>query len=173
MRSLRCSSLHPDLGHLDRPTSRRRFSAAPLEVFDLDRLDPVGDVKTENSREEVHLALDRAPDVPFLAEPVLLALERNVCVGQLLFLANLDELLSLIWRHDLVLETLEENHRHCQVVREVDRGAIPVEVGSRWIRPDEGIEVVRLELVRLLDEALEVTDSEMAGPGVVEVALGE
>src|SRR6202140_5867906 len=29
-RSLRCSSLHPDLGHLDRRISRRRFSAAPL-----------------------------------------------------------------------------------------------------------------------------------------------
>src|ERR1700681_2561616 len=30
MHSLRCSSLHPDLGHLDRRISRRRFSAAPL-----------------------------------------------------------------------------------------------------------------------------------------------
>jgi hypothetical protein len=30
MRSLRCSSLHPDLGHLDRRISRRWFSAAPL-----------------------------------------------------------------------------------------------------------------------------------------------
>src|ERR1700686_4468307 len=30
MRSLCCSSLHPDLGHLDRRISRRRFSAAPL-----------------------------------------------------------------------------------------------------------------------------------------------
>src|SRR5216684_7495821 len=34
MRSLRCSSLHPDLGHLDRRISRRRFSAAPLAVLD-------------------------------------------------------------------------------------------------------------------------------------------
>jgi hypothetical protein len=30
MRSLRCSSLHPDLGHLDRRISRRGFSAPPL-----------------------------------------------------------------------------------------------------------------------------------------------
>src|SRR5579864_5566727 len=30
MRSLRCSSLHPDLDHLDRRISRRGFSAVPL-----------------------------------------------------------------------------------------------------------------------------------------------
>src|SRR5438046_9315339 len=30
MRSLRCSSLRPDSGHLDRPISRRRFSAVAL-----------------------------------------------------------------------------------------------------------------------------------------------
>jgi len=30
MRSLRCSSLHPDLGHLDRRISRRGFPAGPL-----------------------------------------------------------------------------------------------------------------------------------------------
>src|SRR6266581_3162929 len=30
MRSLRCSELHPNLGHLDRRISRRRFPAAPL-----------------------------------------------------------------------------------------------------------------------------------------------
>jgi len=30
MRSLRCSSLHPDLGHLDRRISRRGLPAAPL-----------------------------------------------------------------------------------------------------------------------------------------------
>jgi len=30
MRSLRCSSLRPDLGHLDRRISRRGLSAVPL-----------------------------------------------------------------------------------------------------------------------------------------------
>jgi len=30
MRSLRCSELHPHLGHLDRRISRRGFPAAPL-----------------------------------------------------------------------------------------------------------------------------------------------
>src|SRR5450759_704001 len=34
MHSLRCSSLHPDLSHLDRRISRRRFSAAPLNGQD-------------------------------------------------------------------------------------------------------------------------------------------
>src|SRR6266851_3034930 len=158
--------------HADLPTENDR-AGAWLEVHYLDRLDLVGDFETEDPREEVHFPLDRAPDVLLLPEPVLLALEWDVRVGQLLLLANGDEFLGLARRHDLVLESLEEDHRNLEVVGEMDRRAIPVEVGSFRIGTDECVRVVSLELVRLLDKQHEVADPEMAGAGVVEITLGQ
>src|SRR5437667_5527563 len=45
-----------------------------------------------------------------------------------------------------------------------------IEVLPLGIRPDEAVEVARLELVGLLDERLEIADPEVAGPGREGVA---
>src|SRR5947207_5125971 len=144
-----------------------------LEVLDLHRLDLVRELKTEDPREEVELALRRAPDSLVLAKPVLLAFERHVREGQLLLPARGHEHLGLVGRHDLVLETLEQDARRAQPVGEVDRRARAVHVSALRIRADQRVAVVRLELMRLLHEQLEVGDPVVARARVVEVALGQ
>src|ERR1700693_293336 len=144
-----------------------------LEVLDLDRFDLVSDLEPKDPRQEVHLPLDRAPDVLLLPESVLLALEWDVRIRQHLLPADGNEFLGLTRRHDLILEALEEDHRNLEVVREVDCGAIPVHVRSLRIRTDERVDIARLELVSVFNERLEVADPEMARAGVVEITLGQ
>src|SRR5205823_5531141 len=108
-----------------------------------------------------------------LPEPMLLPFEQHVRKRQVLLPASLDERLRLVWRDDLVFRALEENHRTFHVVGEMNRRALPVDVRALRIRTDQRLAVTRLELVRLLDEELEVTDPVMARAGGVEVATGQ
>src|SRR5205823_956077 len=135
---------------------RRRTLPAVLQVLDGYRLDAVGRLDAEHAREEVLLALDRALDVLVLAKPVLLALVRDVGVRQLLLPARLDERLGLVGWNDFVFEALEQDDRALQLVCESNRRAVAVHVDALWIWADKRLAVVRLELVRLHDEKLEV-----------------
>src|SRR5487761_706988 len=104
---------------------------------------------------------------------MLLTRERQICEGQLLPFTDRDELFSLAWRHDLVIEALEQDHRAVEVVGEVDGGSFAVQIRPLRVRTDQSVEVTRFELVRVLDERNQIADSEVAGAGIEKIAFGE
>src|SRR5207302_2916382 len=68
---------------------------------------------------------------------------------------------------------LKEDHRTVEIVGEVDGGSFAVQVGALRVRTNEGIEIARLELVRVLDESDEVTDSVVTRAGIEEITFGK
>ena len=68
----------------------------------------------------------------------------------------------MIGWNDLVLEPLEENQRARQAVDEVDRRPRAIDIPGGRIRADHGVEIARLELVRVLGERLDVADAVIA-----------
>src|SRR5712691_12481366 len=141
------------------------------KVLDRYRLDGVRRLETEDAGVEVKLGVDRAPDVRCAPEPVLLPFEGDVGVRQLLGLACGDELLGLAGRHDPIVEPLEKDDRAAQMIGEVDRRALAIEVGALRVWPDQRFEIARFELVRLVPERFEVADAEMRRACAEEVLL--
>src|SRR5947207_5425363 len=143
-----------------------------FKILNLHRLDVVRRAEAEDLRQKEELSLHRPADRRVLAEAVLLALKGHVRIWQLLLLAHRDERLRLARGDDLVLEALEQDDRAAEPVGEVDRGTVEVDVATFGIGAEQGVAVVGLELVRLLDEQLEGTDPVVARARVVEIAPG-
>src|SRR6266496_2685679 len=93
----------------------RLFIAAPSElsreILDGNRLDVAGRLESEDAPEEVELCVEGALDIFGLAETMSLAFESNIGVRQTLAPQSLNHDLRLIGWDDLVVETLEDNHR--------------------------------------------------------------
>src|SRR5438477_79271 len=156
-----------------RATPAQSNNTRASAVLDPHRLDVVRRLEAEDLGQEAQLSLERAADVLVLPEPMLLPLEKDVGVGQVVSPARLDEALRLVGRNDHVLVALEEDDGAPHLVREVDRGAFSIDIRALGIWTDQGLAGVRFELVRLLDDKLEVADPVVARAGVVEVAPGE
>ena len=76
-------------------------------------------------------------------------------------------------RHDPVLEPLQDQDRHRDLIEEVDRRAIAVSLGHRRIWADEALVVARFELVAIARDHLQVGDPERADARSEYVAEGE
>src|SRR5437870_3086779 len=114
---------------------------------------------------EEEFRLQAADDRLRSTEAVLLALEGEVRHGQPLAANRLRHPLGLIRRHHLVLQALKENQRARQPIDEVDRRSLAIEFLRLGIRPDQRVEIARLELVGVLRERLHVADAVVARPG--------
>ncbi len=82
-----------------------------LQVFDFDWLDVSGGFESEDFGVEVEFAVYRCLDVLGATESVLFAFEFDVGDGEAFVAKDFDHHLRLIWRHDLVLQALEERNR--------------------------------------------------------------
>ena len=81
--------------------------------------------------------------------------------------------LRLLRRDDLVVEALEDEDGHGDRIDGMDRRSLAVQAHRLGIRAEQARVVVRLELVGVLLEELEVGDTEQADAGREEVAEGE
>src|SRR6202165_5059178 len=158
-----CSEVGPSL---------RRFSGL-FQVLDRHRLDRISEWEAEDLRIEVELALERALDVLRDAEPVLLALEGDVGHRQPLLAERRNDEFSLVGRHDLVLQPLEEDHGRRDPIDGVDRRALAIDVSILRPPAQEALVVHGLELVRVFVKHLQVADAEMARPGFEEIRGGQ
>ena len=95
--------------------------------------------ETEDLGIESEFGFEGAADVGGLAEAVTLAFERDIGDRETLGLEGGNHGFGLVWRDDLVLETLEENDRGGQAVGEVDRGAGDIGFLAVGIGGDEAI----------------------------------
>src|SRR5205807_2006271 len=132
-------------------TAFRVSSAMPtaetLEVCDRERLEVICGLEAEHAADEIQRRLDRAADVLLLAEAVPLALERDICVRDALVIERLRQHLGLGREDDLVVEPLQEKQRPFEPVGEVHRRARPIKVDRLRVRPDQCVEIARLEFV--------------------------
>src|SRR5947199_196006 len=85
-----------------------RFRLA-YEVFYYDWFDRVGKVEPEYFRVEVQLSLVGSFDVFCSPKTVLLPVVGDVGYGEALRLNRFKDLLGLVWRHDLVFKSLEQD----------------------------------------------------------------
>src|SRR5713101_4606669 len=88
-----------------------------LEVLDLHRLELVGRLEPEQLPREGQKRLQRAAHRVRAAEAMSLAFECDVGIGNVIALECGDDRLGLRRRHDLVVETLEEQQRARDSVR--------------------------------------------------------
>ena len=70
-----------------------------------------------------------------------------------------DHQFGLRWRHDLVLQALEEDDGAVQAVDVMDRRAGQVNVALLRIGADQVIEIAGLELVRIDGQCFEIADA--------------
>src|ERR1700694_2949644 len=153
------------------PSLRR--SSGLLEILDRHRLDRISEREAEDFRIEVELSLERALDVLRDPETMLLALEGNVGDRQPLLAQRRDNELSLVGRHDLVLQPLEEDHGRGDPIDGVDRRPLWINLSILWPAAQQALVVHRLELVRVAVEVFQVADAEMARPGFEEIRGGQ
>src|SRR4029077_4486536 len=144
-----------------------------LEFPDGPRLDRISEREAEDFRIEVELSLERALDVLRNPETVLLALKGNVGDRHTLLAQRGDNELSLVGRHDLVLQPLEEDHRRGDPLDRVDRRPLAIDVPILRPRAQQALVVHRLELVRVAVKDFQVADAEMARPGFEEICGGQ
>src|SRR5215212_51019 len=144
---------------------RQAFCAALSQVLYRYWIDRVGEFEAEDARVEVELAVEGALDVLGASEAVLLALEGYIGDWKTLFPQGREHLLGLIRGHDLVFQTLEEDHGAGETPGRVYRRALGVEVSPIRVGSDQAVEITRLELVGLPRQGLDVADAEMARAG--------
>ena len=104
---------------------------------------------------------------------MLFALKGNVGVPNSLCYQGVPEHLGLRRRHDLVVETLQQQHRTRDTVDVRQRCALDIEVVCLRQRPDEAIEIARLKVVSVLREANQFRDAEVRGASAERVRTGE
>ena len=63
-----------------------------------------------------------------------------------------------------------EDHRDRQLLGEVDRGALPVQLAGLGIRADEAVQVARFEFVGVARQGFEVTDAVVACTRIEDAA---
>jgi len=78
---------------------------------------------------------------------VLLALEGQAGIGDALGVEGARHLLGLVWRHDQVLQAVQQDHRARELVGVADRRALPVQLGGLRVGADQAVQIARLELV--------------------------
>src|SRR5262249_48883016 len=126
-------------------------------------------VETEDLAVERQLRREGRADVLRLAEPVLLARERQVRVRYPTPLDALEEAFTLRGRADGVLEALHQQEGGGDGIDVLDRGAFAVPVRGSRPGADQAVQVPRLEVVRLAAEADEVQDRVLDRPAPVHV----
>src|SRR5882724_856764 len=129
--------------------------------------------KSKHTRIEIEFAVERAFDVLGLAKPVLLASERKIRNRNPFRTQRLNHSLRLVGRHHFVLESLEEDHRTRQSLREIDRRACNINIPLFRIRPNESIEIPRFKFVRLLSQSFGIADAVMTCAGIERIAKGQ
>ena len=139
-----------------RDDARRHAS----EAGHLDRVEVVGGLEPEDLAEERQLGLERSTDRGGAAEPVPLALEREVGVRDAVRRQRRHDRLRLGRRDDLVVEALHDQHRAGDLVEEMDRRTLAIQLRRLRVRTHESVEVARLELVRVARHRLEIAHAE-------------
>ena len=81
-----------------------------IKVFDSHRIDLFGRLETQNPGVEVEFRFQCPAYRLRLAEPMLLALEGEVCVGQFLRIQNFNQCFGLRRWHHRIFQTLKEDH---------------------------------------------------------------
>src|SRR5262249_7891723 len=104
-----------------------------LEVLDLDRLELVGRLETQQLTPEAERCPQRTPDRWRAAEPVTLALEADVRVRHGVSLECGCDRLRLRRRNDLVVQTLQEQQRTRDAIGV--RHGRPLDVDVLLLRP--------------------------------------
>jgi anti-sigma regulatory factor (Ser/Thr protein kinase) len=123
---------------------------------------------------EGELGLQGGDDRGGLAEAVGLALERQVGVRDARALERSQEQLGLRRRHDRVVQPLQQQDRAVEPVDVGQRGPRVVDGAGLGQRPDQAVQVARLEVVGVLRHRHEVGDAEVRRPGSEDaVASGE
>ena len=87
---------------------------------------------------------------------MLLAFERNVSNGHTFLAQGFDHHLGLVRRHYFVFQTLKENHRTRQSIREVDRRSFDIEVSALGVWTNQTVGVARFEFVRIQFQRFEI-----------------
>src|SRR5215207_8448014 len=108
-----------------------------------------GRFESEHLAVQGQLGLERCHHRLPLAEPVLLAVEREVGMRDAASGDAVEETLALRRWADLVLQALHEQERNGEHVGPVDRRTLLVALPCLWPRPHQALEVPRLEVVRL------------------------
>src|SRR5438045_2735210 len=85
-------------------------NAPQLKILNRHRLYIVCKLKAEDARVEINLAIKRTLDILRTTKAVLLALEGNVGDGQAFRAQSINHHLRLIRQHNLVFQTLKEDH---------------------------------------------------------------
>ena len=98
-----------------------------IKVFDY-RFDCFSEREVEDPRVKVQLGIQGALDILRLAEAVLLALIFQVGHRQLLGAHGLEHLARLFGRDHFILGALEEDQRAVELVGEMDRRALDIEI---------------------------------------------
>src|SRR5262249_19022236 len=122
---------------------------------------------------EGQLLLEGPPNRLRASEPVPLPGEGNVDDTEPAPAQRRHHRLGLSGRHPAVVEALEEEQRGGDAVGRVQRRARDVQVATLRIAADQSLVVVRLELVRLAAERLEVPDPVIAGAGREDLVEGQ
>src|SRR5262249_32978087 len=122
---------------------------------------------------EGQLLLEGPPDRLRTSEPVPLPGEGDVDDAEPTPAQRRHHRLGLSGWHHAVVEALEEDHRTGEAVGRVQRRARGVQVAPLGIAADQALVVVRLELVRLAAERLEVPDPVVAGAGREDLVEGQ
>src|SRR6266508_3232635 len=135
--------------------SRRR-----VEILYLDRLEFVGRLKARDPSEEREVSLARALDVLRLAKAVGLACQGDIRVRDAAALQGVHDHLGLGRRHDLVVQTLQEEERVRDRVGVLDGRAVAIQVDRIGPGADEVLVVMRFELVCLIVERDEICNAE-------------
>src|SRR3990170_7700267 len=127
-----------------------RSGVGATQILDRDRLDLIRGDKPKDPGVEVELGLQRASDGCDPAEAVLLALKGDVGDGNALRPQGLHYHLRLIRRYNPVLQSLEEDDRDFDPIRKLKWRAGPVQVRPFRVWADQGVVVLRLELVSVV-----------------------
>src|SRR5438105_1472788 len=96
--------------------------------------------------------------------------EQKIADGQALVLDGVEHGLGLVGGHHLVELTLEEDHRGGKLVDVVDGRARAISIDLLRKGAHKPVEITRLELVRELEECLQVANAKMARTGAKIVA---
>src|SRR5580700_6954854 len=120
----------------------------------------------QKRRVKIEFSVERPLDVVGAAEPVLLTVKQQIEKRDPAPAKRIDHLLGLLRRHDPILGALEKGDRRREQPRAMDRGSGHIEVPALRVRPDQAVEIARLEFVRILCECLQIADAVIARAGL-------
>mmetsp|Transcript_9379 Transcript_9379/g.23316 ORF Transcript_9379/g.23316 Transcript_9379/m.23316 type:complete len:213 (+) Transcript_9379:326-964(+) len=130
-------------------------------------------LEAKDLRVEIQFSVQHAPDVLLLPESMLLPFEHLQRTGNLLLAADVEHHLSLVGRHNLVFQTLEEAQGNRQLIQILDRRTLLVDGLHCWIRSHQIVQISRLELVGVTGERFKRCDTVEAASSGEDVREGE